>query len=203
MTKLKLSYKGKIVATIAVIVSFIILAWPFSGSKDAYFHNNMLAIVQTIVSMIYLTWQMNWHDRYKKSNPYPYSAFESDEIKTFRLQQLAKNKKQYVLVCTICTIANICLAGPVFVSPGKGPINLFVGLVMLAVAFFLTIYALIINITKLSFFTFSHIKDFYESFDFTEFVLNLPIVSDWFEQPKTNERPATKEKEKPTKKINL
>lgn len=197
MTKLKLSYKGKVVATIAVIVSFIILAWPFSGSKDAYFHNNMLAIVQTIISMIYLVWQMNWHDRYKKSNPYPYSAFESDEIKTFRLQQLAKNKKQYVLVCTICTIANICLAGPVFVSPGKSPINLFVGLVMLAVAFFLTIYALIINITKLSFFTFSHIKDFYESFDFTEFILNLPVVSGLFEQP------VTKEKEKPTKKINL
>lgn len=197
MTKLKLSYKGKIVATIAVIVSFIILAWPFSGSKDAYFHNNMLAIVQTIISMIYLIWQMNWHDRYKKLNPYPYSAFESDEIKAFRLQQLAKNKKQYVLVCTICTIANICLAGPVFVSPGKSPINLFVGLVMLAVAFFLTIYALIINITKLSFFTFSHIKDFYESFDFTEFILNLPVVSGLFEQP------VTKEKEKPTKKINL
>lgn len=133
----------------------------------------------------------------KKLNPYPYSAFESDEIKAFRLQQLAKNKKQYVLVCTICTIANICLAGPVFVSPGKSPINLFVGLVMLAVAFFLTIYALIINITKLSFFTFSHIKDFYESFDFTEFILNLPVVSGLFEQP------VTKEKEKPTKKINL
>lgn len=119
MTELKLSYKGKVVATIAVIVSFIILAWPFSGSKDAYFHNNMLAIVQTIISMIYLIWQMNWHDRYKKSNPYPYSNFESDEIKAFRLQQLAKNKKQYILVCTICTIANICLVGPVFISPGK------------------------------------------------------------------------------------
>lgn len=197
MTKLKLSYKGKIVATIAVIASFIILAWPFSGSKDAYFHNNMLAIVQTIVSMIYLVWQMNWHDRYKKLNPYPYSAFESDEIKAFRLQQLAKNKKQYILVCTICTIANICLVGPVFVSPGKSPINLFVGLVMLAVTFFLTIYALIINITKLSFFTFSHIHEFYESFDFTEFVLSLPVVSGLFEQP------VTKEKEKPTKKINL
>jgi hypothetical protein len=197
MTELKLSLKGKVVTTIAVIVSFIILAWPFSGSKDAYFHNNMLAIVQTIISMIYLIWQMNWHDHYKKLNPYPYSAFESDEIKAFRLQQLAKNKKQYVLVCTICTIANICLAGPVFVSPGKSPINLFVGLVMLAVAFFLTIYALIINITKLSFFTFSHIKDFYESFDFTEFILNLPVVSGLFEQP------VTKEKEKPTKKINL
>lgn len=197
MTELKLSFKGKVVATIAVIVSFIILAWPFSGSKDAYFHNNMLAIAQTIVSMIYLVWQMNWHDRYKKSNPYPYSAFESDEIKAFRLQQLAENKKQYVLVCTICTIANICLVGPVFVSPGKSPINLFVGLVMLAVAFFLTIYALIINITKLSFFTFSHIQDFYESFDFTEFVLNLPVVSGLFEQP------VAKEKEKPTKKINL
>ena len=197
MTELKLSLKGKVVATIAVIVSFIILAWPFSGSKDAYFHNNMLAIAQTIVSMIYLIWQMNWHDRYKKSNPYPYSAFESDEIKAFRLQQLAKNKKQYVLVCTICTIANICLAGPVFVSPGKSPINLFVGLVMLAVAFFLTIYALIINIVKLSFFTFSHIHDFYESFDFTEFILNLPVVRGLFEQP------VAKEKEKPTKKINL
>lgn len=203
MTELKLSYKGKIVATIAVIVSFIILAWPFSGSKDAGFHNNMLAIVQTIVSMIYLVWQMNWHDRYKKSNQYSYSAFESDEIKAFRLQQLAKNKKQYVLVCTICTIANICLVGPVFVSPGKSPINLFVGLVMLAVAVFLTIYALIINIVKLSFFTFSHIQDFYESFDFTEFVLSLPFVSGLFEQPKINEQPATKEKEKPTKKINL
>ena len=197
MTKLKLSYKGKIVAIIAVIVSFIILAWPFSGSKDAYFHNNMLAIVQTIISMIYLVWQMNWHDRYKKSNPYPYSNFESDEIKAFRLQQLAKNKKQYVLVCTICTIANICLVGPVFVSPGSSPINLFVGLVLLAVALFLTIYALIINIIKLSFFTISHIQDFYESFDFTEFILNLPVVSGLFEQPKT------KKKEKPTKKINL
>lgn len=197
MTELKLSFKGKVVATIAIIVSFIILAWPFSGSKDAYFHNNMLAIVQTIVSMIYLVWQMNWHDRYKKSNPYPYSMFESDEIKAFRLQQLAKNKKQYILVCTICTIANICLVGPVFVSPGKSPINLFVGFVMLAVVFFLTIYALIINIVKLSFFTFSHIQDFYESFDFTEFVLSLPVVGDLFEQP------VTKEKEKPTKKINL
>lgn len=92
MTKLKLSYKGKIVVTIAVIVSFIILAWPFSGLKDAGFHNNMLAIVQTIVGMIYLVWQMNWHDRYKKSNLYPYSNFESDEIKAFRLQQLTKNK---------------------------------------------------------------------------------------------------------------
>ena len=140
---------------------------------------------------------MNWHDRYKKSNPYPYSAFESDEIKAFRLQQLAKNKKQYVLVCTICTIANICLVGPVFVSPGKSPINLFVGLVMLAVALFLTIYALIINIIKLSFFTISHIQDFYKSFDSAEFVLNLPIVRDLFEQPVTNE------KEKPTKKINM
>lgn len=197
MTKLKLSYKGKVVATIAVIVSFIILAWPFSGSKDAYFHNNMLAIVQTIISMIYLIWQMNWHDRYKKSNPYPYSIFESDEIKAFRLQQLAKNKKQYILVCTICTIANICLVGPVFVSPGKSPINLFVGLVMLVVALFLTIYALIINIIKFSFFTISHIQDFYKSFDSAEFVLNLPIVRDLFEQPVTNE------KEKPTKKINM
>lgn len=197
MTKLKLSYKGKVVATIAVIVSFIILAWPFSGSKDAGFHNNILAIVQTIISMIYLIWQMNWHDRYKKSNPYPYSAFESDEIKAFRLQQLAKNKKQYVLVCTICTIANICLVGPVFVSPGSSPINLFVGLVLLAVALFLTIYALIINIVKLSFFTFSYIHDFYEPFDSAEFVLNLPIVRDLFEQPVTNE------KEKPTKKINM
>lgn len=203
MTKLKLSYKGKIVATIAVIVSFIILAWPFSGSKDAYFHNNMLAIVQTIISMIYLIWQMNWHDRYKKSNPYPYSNFESDEIKAFKLQQLAKNKKQYILVCTICTIANICLVGPVFVSPGKSPINLFVGLVMLVVALLLTIYALIINIIKLSFFTISYIHDFYKSFDFAEFILNFPIVSDLFEQPKTNERPVTKEKEKPTKKINM
>ena len=85
MTKLRLSYKGKIVATIAVIVSFIILAWPFSGSKDAYFHNSMLAIAKTIAGIIYFIWQMNWHNRYKKSNPYPYSAFESDEIKAFRL----------------------------------------------------------------------------------------------------------------------
>ena len=203
MTKLKLSYKGKIVATIAVIVSFIILAWPFSGSKDAYFHNNMLAIVQTIISMIYLIWQMNWHDRYKKSNLYGYNFGRSKEMEAFRLQQLAKNKKQYILVCTICTIANICLVGPVFVSPGKSPINLFVGLVMLAVTLFLTIYALIINIIKLSFFTISHIQDFYESFDFAEFILNLPIVSDLFEQPKTNEQPANKEKEKPTKKISM
>lgn len=147
--------------------------------------------------MIYLIWQMNWHDRYKKSNPYPYSNFESDEIKAFKLQQLAKNKKQYILVCTICTIANICLVGPVFVSPGKSPINLFVGLVMLAVALFLTIYALIINIVKLSCFTICHIHDFYKSFDFAEFVLSLPIVSDLFEHPET------KEKEKPTKKINM
>lgn len=197
MTKLKLSYKGKVVATIAVIVSFIILAWPFSGSKDAGFHNNILAIVQTIISMIYLIWQMNWHDRYKKSNLYGYNFGRSKEMEAFRLLQLAKNKKQYILVCTICTIANICLVGPVFVSPGSSPINLFVGLVLLAVALFLTIYALIINIVKLSFFTFSYIHDFYESFDFAEFVLNLPIVSDLFEQPKT------KKKEKPTKKINL
>lgn len=66
---------------------------------------------------------------------------------------------------------------------------------MLAVTLFLTIYALIINIVKLSFFTISHIQDFYESFDFAEFILNLPIVSDLFEQPKTNEQP--------TKKINM
>ena len=197
MTKLKLSYKGKVVATIAVIVSFIILAWPFSGSKDAGFHNNILAIVQTIISMIYLIWQMNWHDRYKKSNLYGYNFGRSKEMEAFRLQQLAKNKKQYILVCTICTIANICLVGPVFVSPGKSPINLFVGLVMLAVALFLTIYALIINIVKLSCFTISHIQDFYKFFDFAEFVLNLPIVSDLFEQP------ANKEKEKPTKKISM
>lgn len=203
MTKLKLSYKGKVVATIAVIVSFIILAWPFSGSKDAGFHNNILAIVQTIISMIYLIWQMNWHDRYKKSNLYGYNFGRSKEMEAFRLQQLAKNKKQYILVCTICTIANICLVGPIFVSPGKSPINLFVGLVMLAVTLFLTIYALIINIIKLSFFTISHIQDFYESFDFAEFILNLPIVSDLFEQPKTNEQPVTKKKEKPTKKINM
>ena len=194
MTKLKLSYKGKVVATIAVIISFIILAWPFSGSKDAYFHNNMLAIVQTIISMIYLIWQMNWHDRYKKSNLYGYNFGRSKEMEAFRLQQLAKNKKQYILVCTI---ANICLVGPVFVSPGKSPINLFVGLVMLAVALFLTIYAFIINIVKLSCFTISYIHDFYKFFDFAEFVLNLPIVSDLFEQP------ANKEKEKPTKKISM
>lgn len=106
MSKLKLSYKGKVVATIAVIVSFIILAWPFSGSKDAYFHNNMLAIVQTIISMIYLIWQMNWHDRYKKSNPYPYSNFESDEIKAFRLQQLAKNKKQKTIYFSLYNLYN-------------------------------------------------------------------------------------------------
>lgn len=197
MTKLRLSYKGKVVASIAIIVSFIILAWPFSGSKDAYFYNNTLAIAQTIVSLIYLVWQTKWHDRYKKSNPYPYSVFESDEIKAFRLQQIAENKKRYILVCTICTIANICLVGPIFSSPGSSPINLFIGLVMLLVALFLTIYALVTNIVKLSFFTFSYIQDFYESFDFSEFVLNLPIVSDLFEQPET------KEKEKPTKKINL
>lgn len=203
MTKLKLSYKGKVVATIAVIVSFIILAWPFSGSKDAGFHNNILAIVQTIISMIYLVWQMNWHDRYKKSNLYGYNFGRSKEMEEFGLQQQAKNKKQYVLTCTICTIANICLIGPVFVSPGKSPINLFVGLVLLLVALFLTIYALVTNIVKFSFFTFNYIHDFCESFDFSEFVLNLPIVSDLFEQPKTNERPVTKEKEKPTKKINM
>lgn len=68
---------------------------------------------------------------------------------------------------------------------------------MLAVALFLTIYALIINIVKLSCFTICHIQDFYKSFDSAKFVLNLPIVRDLFEQPVTNE------KEKPTKKINM
>ena len=197
MTKLRLSSKGKVVATIAVIVSFIILIWPFGGSKDAYFYNNTLAIVKTIVGIIYLIWQMKWHDRYKKSNPYPYSAFESDEIKAFRLQRLAKNKRQYVLTCTICTIAAVCLLISPFISPDSSPLNLFVGVVATVAYLFLIIYVLGTNIVKLSFFTFSYIQDFYESFDFSEFVLSLPIVSDLFEQPET------KEKEKPTKKINL
>ena len=197
MTKLKLSYKGKVVATIAVIVSFVILTWPFSGSKDASLYNDTLAIAKTIVGMIYLVWQMKWHDRYKKSNPYPYSVFESDEIKAFRLQQLTKNKRQYVLTCTICTIAAVCLLISPFISPGSSPLNLFVGVVATVAYLFLIIYVLGTNIVKLSFFTFKHIHDFYESFDFSKFVLSLPIVSDLFEQPET------KEKENPTKKINL
>lgn len=197
MTKLRLSRKGKFVVSIAVIVSFIILIWPFSGSKDDALYNNTLAIVKTIVGIIYLIWQMKWHDRYKKSNPYPYSVFESDEIKAFRLLQLAKNKKQYVLTCTICTIAAVCLLISPFISPDSSPLNLFVGVVATVAYLFLIIYVLGTNIVKLSFFTFSYIQDFYESVDFSEFVLNLPIVSDLFEQPET------KEKEKPTKKINL
>ena len=201
MTELKLSYKGKIVATIAVIVSFIILAWPFSGSKDAGFHNSMLAIAKTIAGIIYFIWQMKWHNRYKKLNPYPYSAFESDEIKAFRLQRITENKKRYVFVCTICTIAAIGFLVSLFISPGSSPLNFFVGVVATVTYLLVNIYILGTNIVKLLFFTISHIYEFYESFDFAELVLNLPIVSDWFEQPKTNEQPVTKEK--PTKKINL
>lgn len=201
MTKLKLSYKGKIVATIAVIVSFIILAWPFSGSKDAGFHNSMLAIAKTIVSIIYFIWQMKWHNRYKKLNLYGYNFGRSKEMEAFRLQQQAKNKKQYVLTCTICTIAAICFMVSPFISPGSSPLNLFVGVVATVTYLFVIIYVLGTNIAKLSFFTISHIHDFYKSFDSAEFVLNLPIVSGLFEQPKTKEQPMTKEK--PTKKINL
>lgn len=197
MTKLKLSYKGKVVATIAIIVSFIILAWPFSGSKDAYFHNNMLAIAKTIASIIYLVWQMKWHNRYKKLNLYGYNFGRSKEMEAFRLQQIAKNKKRYVSACTICTIAAIGFMVSPFISPGSSPLNLFVGVVATVTYLFVIIYVLGTNITKLLFFTISHIHDFYKSFDFAEFVLNLPIVSDLFEQP------ANKEKEKPTKKISM
>lgn len=197
MTKLKLSYKGKVVATIAVIVSFVILTWPFSGSKDASLYNDTLAIAKTIISMIYLVWQMKWHDHYKKSNLYGYNFGRSRETEAFRLQQIAENKKRYVLVCTICTIAAIGFLLSPFISPGSSPINLFVGVVATVTYLFVIIYVLGTNIIKLSFFTISHIQDFYKFFDFAEFVLNLPIVSDLFEQP------ANKEKEKPTKKISM
>lgn len=197
MTKLKLSYKGKVVASIAVIVSVIILAWPFSGSKDAGFHNSMLAIAKTIVSIIYFIWQMKWHNRYKKLNLYGYNFGRSKEMEAFRLQQLAKNKNRYVFACTICTIAAIGFLVSPFISPGSSPLNLFVGVVATVTYLFVIIYVLGTNITKLLFFTISHIHDFYKSFDFAEFVLSLPIVSDLFEHPET------KEKEKPTKKINM
>ena len=203
MTKLKLSYKGKVVATIAVIVSFIILAWPFSGSKDDALYNNTLAIAKTIVSIIYLVWQKKWHDHYEKLNLYGYNFGRSKEMEAFRLQQIAENKKQYVFACTICTIAAICFMVSSFISPGSSPLNLFVGVVAIVTYLFVIIYVLGTNIAKLSSFTFNYIYDFYKSFDFAEFVLNLPIVSGLFEQPKTNERPVTKEKEKPTKKINM
>lgn len=201
MTKLKLSYKGKVVATIAVIVSFIILAWPFGGSKDDAPYNNTLAIAKTIVSIIYLVWQKKWHDHYEKLNLYGYNFGRSKEMEVFRLQQIAENKKQYVFACTICTIAAIGFLVSPFISPGSSPLNLFVGVVATVTYLFVIIYVLGTNITKLLFFTISHIHDFYKSFDFAEFVLNLPIVSDLFEQPATKEQPMTKEK--PTKKINL
>lgn len=197
MTKLKLSYKGKVVATIAVIVSFIILAWPFGGSKDDALYNNTLAIAKTIVSIIYLVWQKKWHDHYEKLNLYGYNFGRSKEMEVFRLQQIAENKKQYVFACTICTIAAIGFLVSPFISPGSSPLNLFVGVVATVTYLFVIIYVLGTNITKLLFFTISHIHDFYKSFDFAEFVLNLPIVSDLFEQP------ANKEKEKPTKKISM
>lgn len=197
MTELKLSYKGKVVASIAVIISFIILAWPFSGSKDDALYNNTLAIAKTIVSIIYLVWQKKWHDHYEKSNLYGYNFGRSKEMEAFRLQQIAENKKRYVFACTICTIAAICFMVSPSISPGSSPLNLFVGVVVSVTYLFVIIYVLGTNITKLSSFTISHIHDFYKSFDFAEFVLNLPIVSDLFEQSKT------KEKEKPTKKINL
>lgn len=197
MTKLKLSYKGKVVATIAVILSFIILAWPFGGSKDDALYNNTLAITKTIISIIYLVWQKKWHDHYEKSNLYGYNFGRSKEMEAFRLQQIAENKKRYVFACIICTIAAICFIVSPFISPGSSPLNLFVGVVATVTYLFVIIYVLGTNITKLLFFTISRIHDFYKSFDFAEFVLNLPIVSDLFEQPRT------KEKEKPTKKINL
>lgn len=202
MTKLKLSYKGKVVATIAVIVSFIILAWPFSGSKDAGFHNSMLAIAKIIVGIIYLVWQMIWHFRWydcrKKSSTYTYKFFhESEPPRTIIQQKLDSESNRYVFTCIVCTIADICwlmglLFGPVFISINSLVFNL-TGIILAI----LSISTITINIVKLSCFTISYIHDFYKSFDFAEFVLNLPIVSDLFEQP------ANKEKEKPTKKIRM
>lgn len=197
MTKLRLSRKGKVVVSIAVIVSFIILIWPFGGSKDDALYNNTLAIVKTIVGIIYLIWQRKCNVNHKNANLYGYNFVESDEIKAFKPQQMTENKNRYIFTCIICAIASICLLVSTFAGPDSGPIGLSVAIVTLTVTLLLAVYSLIINTVKLSFFTFKHIHDFYESFDFSKFVLSLPIVSDLFEQPET------KEKENPTKKINL
>lgn len=202
MTELKLSLKGKIVATIAVIVSFIILAWPFNGSKDASFHNDMLAIIKSIVGLGYLVWQIRWHVRWhnhrEKTNTYAYEFFhESEPSKTIIQQKLDSETKRYTLICIICTTAAICwlmglLFGPAFISIHSLVYN--PSWIILSI---LSVSTITINFLNSFCFTISHIYKFYKSGDFNKLVLSLPIISGLFEQP------ATKEKEKPYKKINL
>lgn len=202
MTELKLSYKGKIVATIAVIVSLIILAWPFSGSKDASFYNNTLAIAKIIFGLDYFIWQIKWHFRWydhrKKTNTYAYKFFhESEPMKAITQQKLDSKAKRYVFTCIVCTIADICWLMGLLFGPAVVSINLLVSIITMIISAILSISTITINFVNGISFTISHIYEFYKSGDFNKLILSLPIISELFEQP------AAKEKEKTTKKINL
>ena len=186
MNQLKLSPVGKAVAKFAIVLSFIVLLWPFSGQKDAWFYNNMLVVIKVITMFIYVVWQVVWHKRNIDS--------EYWDIET--MQKHNYSDKKHIFISIICSLVLICpiietIYEPKHVSASLGFQILYGACVLFTqLLLFFNILGFVVTIAYESY-------NYIKSYNFVKLMLNIPIINILFEHPEN------KEKIKPTKKIDL
>lgn len=186
MNQLKLSPTGKVVAKFAIILSFIVLLWPFSGQEDAWFYNNMSVVIKVITMSAYIVWQAIWHKLHIDSVYWDYETMQKHNY----------SDKKYIFISIICSLALISpiiemIYEPKHISVSLGFQILYV--VCSIITWLILLFNIIVFVANIAYNGYNYMK----SINFAKLILSIPIVNLLFEHPEN------KEKIKPTKKIDL